>query len=645
MRLNRINIHNFRMYKDVEINLETQGEGDIQIFVGKNGAGKTTFLNALNWCLYNEEPHAYSEEDSVPLLNFDARDSGKDEEVFVELEVVAEDNTQIIYRRTQTYKNDKVTMNWLEALEKSSTGETKTYHGEDADLKVDDFVPKAIRDSFFFDGEQLDNYFLTDRAKKIKREIFILSHIDILERMGKHLNIKYKDFNKKAGDLNPNIEGINSKLLSKQTALEKEEERELNLINQINKAKEEIGTLNELLSGVPNISSLEEKRDKLKKKEENLMLMKDEKKIEINKYSVTSSPLIFLYDALKFTLDEVNKKDENEELPPKIDQEEIIKSLNENVCSVCGRQLDDSARENMTGKLDKYQYSNAESKLLLKLKGHLSNNIEKVCDFENERNSKIKDYKFYKKSLDDVAQELIENEKLYVGYDNKEIKKQYERRAKLESYLSDNSVNLGNAEVNIKNLKNDIKLIQKELDKSMEDDKTTLDLNKKKSICYDSLQVVNQTKNEIMNQTKDEIEFFTKETFFDLLWKKETYSDVIINDSYVLKLIHSKTNNNALGSASAAERELLALAFTLGIHSISGFNSPLLIDTPLARVSDDHRVNFSNILLNISKKKQIVLIFTPDEFSDNIKPIFDNVSQYDIEVTDSEYTSIIKKVN
>jgi len=72
-------------------------------------------------------------------------------------------------------------------------------------------------------------------------------------------------------------------------------------------------------------------------------------------------------------------------------------------------------------------------------------------------------------------------------------------------------------------------------------------------------------------------------------------------EDYNVELIHSKTNTNCLGSASAAERELLALAFTLGVHSVSGFNSPLLIDTPLARVAGSNRLNFTNVLLEISK--------------------------------------------
>ena len=60
---------------------------------------------------------------------------------------------------------------------------------------------------------------------------------------------------------------------------------------------------------------------------------------------------------------------------------------------------------------------------------------------------------------------------------------------------------------------------------------------------------------------------------------------------------------------SAAERELLALSFTLALHKISGFDSPILIDTPVARVSDDPEKTLQ-ISFRSKQNKQIILLFT-----------------------------------
>jgi DNA sulfur modification protein DndD len=81
-----------------------------------------------------------------------------------------------------------------------------------------------------------------------------------------------------------------------------------------------------------------------------------------------------------------------------------------------------------------------------------------------------------------------------------------------------------------------------------------------------------------------------------------------------------------LGSISAAERELLALSFTLALHKVSGFDSPILIDTPVARVSDQNRENLGRVFSEVGRNRQIILLFTPAEFSEEISKILDRTA-------------------
>lgn len=57
MRIKKIILNNYRQFKNIEINFNKNSENDLYIIIGKNGTGKTNILNALNWCLYNDEPH------------------------------------------------------------------------------------------------------------------------------------------------------------------------------------------------------------------------------------------------------------------------------------------------------------------------------------------------------------------------------------------------------------------------------------------------------------------------------------------------------------------------------------------------------------------------------------------------------------
>lgn len=91
--------------------------------------------------------------------------------------------------------------------------------------------------------------------------------------------------------------------------------------------------------------------------------------------------------------------------------------------------------------------------------------------------------------------------------------------------------------------------------------------------------------------------------------------------------MYNKDHVEMTGSLSATEQMALAYAFTLAIHKASGKNCPLVIDSPLSRVSDDNRENMACALRNVSQNKQIIMLFTPDEYSKSVKRIYEEVAK------------------
>jgi len=646
MRIERIKIHNFRIYKDVDIDF-SKDEEDIHLLIGKNGMGKTTFLNAINWCLYNKEPHKYSdsqEDTSLPILNLSHIDHKEDVDISVEIIVSSKDSI-LSYKRVEKYKAGNKTpyINSLVVGEKKPNGETIYYKKDDADYKVDNFVPSAIKEFFFFDGEQLDTYFIDQKADNIKNNIFILSHIDLLDRMADRLDKRESYFKKEAAKINPNIESIVNEISEKEQAY-KTQEFELNeLRKDTENAFSEMTRLNKELGDLPDLDVLNQERIKKEAELESILEDKDNKKLEIQQLTFKSSAPILLYDAI---LNTDNKLDDvKEELPPAIDEEELRKSLNNGKCTSCNQHLTENAIAFITDLLTKYKLSSEESKKLLMLKtpiGIFQNNVKNYSALMNAHKDVLKkldsDSEAIQKRLDEI-------EKEFTGRDKDKVVNKFKALKEFTNIYKNNTSKIARSEFELEELDKEIQKLYGDLEKSKVASKIEKELLDKQKICHDSIKIIKKTMDSIMDVTREDIESFTRNTFFDLIWKQDTYSDIEIDNNYNLKLIHKLTNDNAIGSASAAERELVALAFTLGVHSISGFKSPLLIDTPLARVSDDHRINFANVLLEISKEKQIILIVTPDEFSDNIKPIFDESSQFEIEINKEEYMTNIRRIN
>lgn len=149
-------------------------------------------------------------------------------------------------------------------------------------------------------------------------------------------------------------------------------------------------------------------------------------------------------------------------------------------------------------------------------------------------------------------------------------------------------------------------------------------------------EIIQEIKGGIRKQISDEM----SNRFFELMWKTK-FSKVEITENYSASVINND-GFECLGSCSAAERELLVLAFTLALHKQSGFEGPLVIDTPLSRISGDLRESFAKVLRTVSESKQIILFVTEDEYSTNVKDVFEPYAnqKYKFELIDEDYVKV-----
>ncbi|GAW32843.1 AAA family ATPase, partial [Carboxydocella sp. JDF658] len=192
MRINKIKIKNYRQFKNFEIDFNEKNEHDLHILIGKNGMGKSNLLNAVNWCLYKDEPHLHLDSKALPILNLDVIKNNEENYSTVLVEVyVNNDEDNIIFKRESVFNvqsekpigvNEK-----FEVCIINNNG-TKIFIDEDADNYVRQFAPKEIREYFFFDGERLNSYFREQTGDNIKKSIFEISNVYLLERIENRLN-------------------------------------------------------------------------------------------------------------------------------------------------------------------------------------------------------------------------------------------------------------------------------------------------------------------------------------------------------------------------------------------------------------------------------------------------------------------------
>lgn len=633
MRIESLSMSNYRQFSNVEVNFNLEGENDLHVVIGKNGTCKTNILNAINWCLYGDEPHFSKESQKLPILNVEAINNTKDGHycsVSVTVEVKTNAGKYMTFERKAKYKVQKgdgklpllqSTEFQVEACDDDDN--TKLFSDEEAEKQVERFVPKKIREFFFFDGERLDHYFKEATSQNMRHAIFNISQIDLIERIEKRMTLIFKELRLEAGKQNPLIEKTREALEDYENNAEELTKRIEESTKQICIAKEKVKECEDNLRGMPDVEKLESERRKY-------LNEREQRKENLKEKTKQKNSILFDYDKIIYFWGPINKvigiiedKIKKKELPPNIDSELLNKILISRVCSVCGTKLSDETVQSIADLLKTFRLSKLISVELLTSLSPLKALKDKIEGFKIDIEKVKRDIIQYEKDLAEIEKRLINIDKMLSGYDENKIKQNHLDRKKWESILEKEQQKTGSFKLQLLAFKRKIEELKKELEREMGREEKLKELRKKIEFCQKALVFVEKIKDQIMDRTRKKIELRTKEIFFELLWKKGTFKDVEISESYDLTLIHA-LGYPCLGSVSAAERELLALSFTLALHEVSGFDSPILIDTPVARIDEEHRENFGNAFIRVSKNKQTILLFNPAEYSQEIRNILDD---------------------
>lgn len=629
MRFTSLEIENFRQYQSLAFQFPRKTECDLHIIVADNGVGKTNILNAITWCLYGDEPHLGDESRSLPRINLKAKkealDRG-DSVLFISVKVCAEDRGDIVeFSRKMKVQLD-TDFEWKSELTVTVniSGDAKIFEGDEATSYVERYMPKKIRQYFYFDGEQLDSYFISDESSKIKETIHAISQVDVVsrirDRLGKVVQSKQSEAGKKA----PNIRALNETLQEVQKEIENISDSISKLEEQIAVSEGVIKTNTERLSGQENLPELEARYQKLKQQkgglEEQCLVCLNELFAFARKMKVALS----LYGCAKKTLGIIEEKESQNALPPNIDKQLLRKVLEDESgrCILCDHSLDQHGRSHIEELLDKIQVSSETSNLLMSIRSELSRIVETAQRYPEEKDKILKRYRDTCNRLKECEQDLQAlDDELSKFEDKQQVVAWHREREKHQELINMNRKRKAVAEYQLANAEEKHRDAENQLKKELEKEQACKRLKQLIDFASRAKSVVTDIETEMMTEVRYRMETRTMDYFSSLIWKQGVYDHITLNDKYQLDLIH-RDGYPCVGSCSAAERSLLALSFTLALHEVSGFQSLLFIDTPVSRVTGQNRTNFATVLQHVSKSKQLIMAFTPDEYSENIRTIF-----------------------
>lgn len=641
----KIEFLNYRQYGTGSLPFAASEDNMLSVLIAKNGTGKTTMLNAITWCLYGKELHLANDKKALPLANTAlVRSVAEGTFLPVAVKITITDDANVVeFSRTVTVKTTKTADGAPHVIPGTSkltvtitpVGDfenTVVKEGIDADVVVKQYFDEAIYKFYFFDGEKLKEYFSAGQSATIKQSIYNISQVTMLENACNRLSKMHADRTKKIAKGCPDIAAMSAdrdKLVKRQnTAQDTLDDNNAEII----RLDGELKRLNEILRGYDPVKNLQTERQQLeatlKKLEADEIQYHSDRSAFIRQYMV----LLALYPRIKKTLEIIHTKEEAGDLPPAIDKDQVRKLLEhlDQPCPLCNHEIGESGRDHLEKLLQQISVSSRTSNYLKEIKAPLESYLERARQYKEGRDQ------LRQRAIDLEAQKGATSKRLQEitavlsGFETDaggiNVAKLEQERTDVIQAINASHKAVGVAEATIETCKQQLKKIDADIANALKKLNDFDDIRKQLSVIDNINGHFRMINNKLMAEMRAEIEAITWKFFDSMIWKKNTFGSISISESYDIS-VHNTDGVEMTGSLSATEQMALAYAFTLAIHQASGKNCPLVIDSPLGRVSDENRESMARALLEVSKDKQIIMLFTPDEYSEAVQQLYNDTAE------------------
>ncbi|MEE9963380.1 AAA family ATPase [Methanobrevibacter smithii] len=630
MIVKSMTIENFRPYKGPLSIDFARGEKNVTIIQGRNDMGKTSFINAFTWCLYDKEP--FRDEGIEGRCNQLALDEVNiKDEVDVKVEMFMEDssgrNIRIIRKQTFIKTSDMASRSKnnseLIIYRDDGLNEVKI---ENPDKYIKNNLPESLQEYFMFTGEKLTQFFKKDQ-ELVKKGVYTLYQLDLLE----NINIQAKKwetyFSNKFRKINPKLSELKNEL----SQIIEDEQNDKILLRQnrehIKTLEVEIKTLY-MEIGLSGADANEIRKDIENLNDEKRSLKYDLEGIQKEYSSLISDNFshIMAYDLLK-NLEkwaEFEEKSENEKDIPFVISD--LKKLLKNKECVCGASLEKHT--------DQYK--------------HIEHLIEYLEETSNESGLKIEniiaellnvsgnvlaryptnfsvDLSAKKQKIREVRQDIktkeIKIEGLKTRLDNldidaiDELNKEINEKQKLIKTLTEDNTILTE---NLKTYPIMINELNNLISQAIEDEGVKDDISDKMDFCEEIKLISNKIHDELAVNIYQTLSKVVTDEYNTIHWKPD-YKKIIVDQDFKVLVEKSRGNIVSATDPSTGSRNVLALTFMAALNSLSGFVLPQIIDTPIASLDLEMRSEVAKALPRYMEGKQMILLVMNSEYAGEFK--------------------------
>jgi len=613
MIINKLILNNIGLYSGSnEFNLQVTDNENIVLIGGKNGSGKTTFLDSIKLCLYgsllfNGDTTKYNK-----FIRKFIRNGEQEGEIELSISYYeSNEKVDLLIKRSWSLKPRSIHENFVITKNGNEFKEVSKRYWQDFILEI---IPYGLINLFFFDGEKIEHLAKDLNKTQVGNAIKSLLGVSSLEYLNTCMEV-YKNKVLDSSNTDTSIKAEIEIAEDRQRAIAEELGEVLhagsNLKDRIKIINDKVNHLKHELTGlggniINDYTALQKEKELL---EENITSVEN----QIRDLAGTYLPLTLFTDGLSQL--EIQLIEE-ENVIKHITTKELIEAKLKDIERVI---LEDTNQPALFSKINDillnfdlpnsqviHALSSTESRDVL---GTIETVKKHIVTFAQGLKKQLHDLSVKLKDVD-LAIEKAPKQDLIKPYLDK-IKKHAENRKKLEIELAEIDKKHDQLYEEDEKLAKSIKELRAKIENNIKLEYNNKLLNK-------SINVLNQFKYSFISRRIKQLEKYLLENL-QLLNRKTDIIDSLSIDprTFQVTLFDNKGNKISKSRLSAGERQIFAISLLWALTMVSGRMLPTIIDTPLSRLDSDHR---SNIVNGYFKKgsHQMIILSTDEEIDENL---------------------------
>lgn len=622
MILTRVLVDNFGLFEgrsEIDVTPKPGANAPIILFAGMNGAGKTTFLEAVQLALYgraalgNRVRQIDYELHLQNRIHRPADPAAKQDRAAVGVEFsFASAGVKHHYRilRSWTVKNGTGT---TESLQVERDGKQL----EDLEEKyfqdfVRELIPPGISQLFFFDGEKIQRIADDDEDLLITESIKSLLGLDLVERLKGDLQILRDRQSAQQGA----SDAANLKTLAETELADAQEELRLLRERSADLTTELHGCDNEIALGKQGLSRVGGQfasgRDSLIDSQARLKAELQSTEKRIRELAETALPFAFcpkLSKRLLWQLEEERKSQENHFFAERANRTlvHVRAALEEQNLTPKDWRLAEQILGKFSDEVDSAKCDTKELIHLVSVEAHFR--IQAcLCD------TRVDELRELGAGLESTTRDLQKAQgRLKQIPEDDALRPAVDRLTQAVSDQARVAQQLGAVEEQMKTLAGRCQALSRDINKLQEKIDSSEHFAKRVELlerCRGALDIYQE---KLTRAKIEQLERETTECFQRLLRKEDLVKQIgITADTCHVSLLDQAGRVLPKSSLSAGEKQMYAVAVLWGLAKTSGRQLPLIIDTPLGRLDSKHR---DNLVENYFPQaaQQVIILSTDTE--------------------------------